>query len=204
MPLINGSISYRKFALADDLPKDFSDNLQNNLAKWAFREIDPQKNPEMSLGWVNALNPTDTRLNVEKVMRGKYIILGMRIDTKSLSGAILKAQLNEAIRAALRERRARKMNREEVAGLKETVKAQMLSHVSATTSLFEMVWNYETGDIFFSSQTEKTCIEFMDLFEETFKTSLMDINLSARADAYIERTGVDVDLETLETAQFGL
>ena len=69
----------------------------------------------MSIGWVNVFNPIDTNLTIEKVMQGKYIILGIRKDRKSLPAALLKAQLNEALRAQLRERRGKKLSREEVA-----------------------------------------------------------------------------------------
>ena len=203
MPLINGSVSYRKFALGDDLPKDFDQKLPTSLQRHAFREIDPRKNPEMSIGWVNALNPMDTALTVEKVLRGKYVVLGLRRDKKSLSGALLKARVNEAIRAALRERRTRKISREEIAGLRDTVKTEMLSHVSAATSLYEMLWNYEDGDVYFSCQAEKTCIEFMDIFEETFGVALVDVNLVARAERFIERTGMSVEIETLDPSHFG-
>jgi DNA recombination-dependent growth factor C len=203
MGLINGSITYKKYRTADDLPKDFRESAGRNLAKHSFREIDPKKNPEMSIGWVNPLNPTDSNLSLEKVLMGKYVVLGMRRDKKSLPAAILKAQVSDAIRATLRERRAKKLPREEMAGLRETVKERLLAQVSATIALYEAVWDYEAGEVYFSSQAQKAAIEFADLFEETFGIPLEDVNLVTRAEAYIHDKGLDVELSTLERSHFG-
>ena len=134
----------------------------------------------MSIGWVNVFNPIDTNLTIEKVMQGKYIILGIRKDRKSLPAALLKAQLNEALRAQLRERRGKKLSREEVASLKETVKEQMLAAVRPTTNLYEAVWNFETQDVYFSAQAGKIAVEFAELFEETFGLSLTEVALRPR------------------------
>ncbi len=119
-------------------------------------------------------------------MQGKYIILGRRKDRKSLPAALLKAKLNEALRAQLRERRGKELSREEVASLKETVKEQMLAAVSPTTNLYEAVWNFETQDVYFSAQAGKIAVEFAELFEETFGLSLTEVTLPARAEAYVD------------------
>ena len=203
MGLINGSITYKIYRIEDDLPKDLKETISTNLAKFAFREINPKTNPEMSIGWVNAFNPIDTRLTIEKVMQGKYIILGLRKDRKSLPAALLKAQLNEALRAQIRERRGRKLSREEVASLKETVKEQMLAAVSPTTNLYEAVWNFETGDVYFSAQAGKIAAEFAELFEQTFGLSLTEVTLPTRAEAYVESKGLGISIEELSPAHFG-
>jgi DNA recombination-dependent growth factor C len=203
MGLINGSITYKLYRIDDKLPKDLKDTMVTNLAKFAFREINPKTNPEMSIGWVNVFNPIDTHLTIEKVMQGKYIILGIRKDRKSLPAALLKAQLNEALRAQIRERRGKKLSREEVASLKETVKEQMLAAVSPTTNLYEAVWNFETQDVYFSAQAGKIAAEFAELFEETFGLALSEVTLPARAEAYVESKGLGITLEEISPAHFG-
>lgn len=203
MGLINGSITYKKFRLTDDLPKDFNETAGRSLARNAFREIDPKKNPEMSIGWVNPLNPTDSSLTLEKVLMGKYVVLGLRRDKKSLPAAILKAQVSDAIRATLRERRAKKLPREEMAGLRETVKERLLAQVSATITLYEAVWEFEAGDVYFSSQAQKAATDFADIFEETFGIALEEENLVTRAEGYIHAKGLNVELSQLERSHFG-
>lgn len=204
MGFFGGTVTFKKFKIQEELPKNFKEALVQNLPRHAFREINPQTNPEFSIGWVNPFEPVDVQMGLEKVLFGKYILLGIRRDKKSIPTMLLKAQLADAIRAQMRERKGRKLSREEAAGLKEIVKEKMLAQVSPTTTFFEMVWNYETQEVYFSSQSSKASTEFAELFEETFKLPLEEQNLVARTEQYIERRGLDIELVDVEPANFGM
>lgn len=203
MALLSGTLTYKKFRITEELPKNFKESLVQNLPRHAFREIAPQRNPEYSIGWINAFDPMDTLLGLDKVLFGKYILLGIRRDKKSLSGPMLKAQLSAAIKAQLRERKGRKLSREESASLRDTIREKMLADISPATAFFEVVWNYETQEVFFSSLAAKACTEFAELFEETFKLPLEEQNLVSMTEAYIEQHGLGLELIDLEPANFG-
>ncbi|MBX7246951.1 MAG: recombination-associated protein RdgC [Candidatus Sumerlaeaceae bacterium] len=195
-------MTYKLFRVDGTLPKNFQETLAQRLPKFAFREINPKVNPEESVGWVNILNPLDAHMTLEKMLYGKHILLGLRRDRKNLSSAIFKARLSEAMKAALRERRGKKMSREESFKVKEMVKEQMLASVSAQTALFEMAWNYESREVYFSSHTQKAAVLFADLFQETFELTLFEANVATRAEHFIEREKLDADLSTLEATAF--
>jgi len=201
--LLSGTLTYKKYKIPEELPRNFKEALVQNLPRNTFREIHPQTNPEFSIGWINPFDQMDTTLGMEKVLFGKYILLGIRRDRKSVPAALLKAQLSDAIKAQIRERRGRKLSREEAASLKETVREKMLAAVSPTTTFFEMVWNYETQEVYFSSQSTTACIEFSELFEETFKLPLEEQNLVSRTEAYIHDKGLGLELVDVEPGRFG-
>lgn len=204
MGLIAGSITYRKYRVAEELPRNFKEALVQNLPRFAFRDIHPQTNPELSIGWTNPFDQLDTSLNLEKVLFGKYILLGMRKDHKSVQPALFKARVTEAVKAQMKERNNRRLSREEVAGLKEIVKEKMLAESTAASHFYEIAWNYESQEIYLSTQTTKTAIEFSELFEETFKLPIEEQNLVARTERYIAEKGLDVELMDLEAANFGM
>jgi DNA recombination-dependent growth factor C len=201
--LLSGTFTYKKFRITEELPKNFKESLVQELPRHAFREIHPQRNPETSVGWVNAFDPMDVNLGLEKVLFGKYLLLGMRWDRKSIPAVLLKAQLSSALKAQIRERKGRKLSREESVQLRDTIKEKMLAAVSPTTNLFEMVWNYETQEVYFSSVAGKATIQFAELFEETFKMPLEEQNLVSMTENYIERHGLGLELIDLEAANFG-
>lgn len=203
MALLSGTFTYKKYRVTEELPKSFKEALVQNLPRNAFREIQPQRNPEFSVGWVNAFDPMDTHLGLEKVLFGKYILLGMRWDKKSIPAVLLKAQLSSALKAQVRERKGRKLSREESLSLRDTIREKMLAAVSPSTNLFEMVWNYETQEVYFSSLSGKATIQFAELFEETFKMPLEEQNLVSMTENYIERHGLGLDLIDLEASNFG-
>jgi len=204
MALFSGTFTYRKFRVVDDIPKDFQQTLAQSLTRFAFREINPQTNPEFSIGWVQPFDPLDAGLPVEKVVLGKYILLGIRRDKKNVSMPMLKAQINEAIRAKKRERGGRKLSKEELNETRDFVKDKMLASITPVTNFYEMVWNYETSEVFFSAQAAKPAAEFAELFEETFKLALEEINLVTRTEGYIAEKNLGLELIDLEPANFGL
>ncbi len=204
MALFSGTFTYRKFRVVDDIPRDFQQTLAQNLARFAFREINPQTNPELSIGWVQPFDPLDSSLPVEKVVLGKYILLGIRRDKKNVSLPMLKAQITEAIRAKKSERSGRKLSKEEINEVRDLVKMKLLNSITPITNFFEMVWNYETSEVFFSSQAAKSATEFAELFEETFKLALEEINLVTRTEGYIAEKNLGLELIDLEPSNFGL
>jgi DNA recombination-dependent growth factor C len=203
MGLINGSITYKKFTVTDELPKNFKEALIKELPRHVFRDINPKTNPETSMGWVNVTDPLDTDLGLEKILFGKYIILGFRKDKKAISGTLFKAQVNDAIKAQMRQRHGRKLSREEIASLKEVLKEKLLESTSPTISLFEMVWNYETQEVFFSSQASKPAAEFADHFLETFGLNIDEVTVSGITEGFIDKSGIDLELAQLESSNFG-
>lgn len=203
MGLLSGTFTYKKFQIVEELPSNFKENLVKNLPRYAFKEINPAVNPEFSIGWINPFDQVDTNLAMEKVLFGKYILLGVRKDKKSVSAALLKAQLSDAVKAQLRERRGRKLSREEMVSLKDTVREVMLKAVSPTTNFYEMVWNYETQEVYFSATGGKTVIEFIDLFQDTFNLTLEEINLVTRTESFIESKGLGIEIADIEQSFFG-
>jgi hypothetical protein len=201
--LINGSASYRKYLIEAELPGNLKERMARELPRHAFREINPATNPEVSVGWVNAFNPLDTQLTLEKVLLGKYLILAMRKDRKSVPPMLFKARLAEAMRAQNRKRHGRKLSPEEIVELRDTVKQQMLANVSPATTLHEMAWDYESQEVYFSSLAAKANTEFQELFEETFGLPLTEITILSRAEAEIESRGLDLDISTMTPAHFG-
>lgn len=204
MGLFSGSFTFRKFRVMDEIPREFQQELALSLSRFAFRDINPQTNPEYSIGWVPPFDPLDGNLAVEKVVLGKYILLGIRKDKKSISAPMLKAQITEALRAKRRERNGRKLSKEETNEIRDLVKDKLLRSVSPVTTFLEMAWNFETGEVYLSSQSAKAATEFAELFEETFKLTLEDMNLVARTEDYIARKGLGLELVDLEPSNFGM
>lgn len=202
MGLLSGSITFKPFRVDGKLPRDFKEKLTQQLPRFAFREINPKVNPEMSIGWVNSANPLDADLTVEKVLFGKYLIAGLRKDRKAVPAAILKARVAEAIRAVARERKGKKIGREQITAIKDTVKEHLLAGISPTTALYEMVWNYETQEVYLSTLARKAADEFIDLFKETFDLELIELSLPTRVELFSDERGLDLDLGLLETAGF--
>ncbi|MGB9690886.1 MAG: recombination-associated protein RdgC [Candidatus Sumerlaeaceae bacterium] len=202
MGLINGSVTYRKFRVADSLPKGFHEKLLMGLQRHAFREIDPKNNPEQSIGWVNPSDPFDADLTLDKVLVGDWLLLGMRWDRKTVPSLLLKSRIAEKIRASLAERRQRKLSREEVQQIRQGVKEALLATVAPTTAVYEALWNLKTGIVFFSAHATRVVDHFVDLFEDTTGLGLDELTLVSRTEDFCDRTALECDFEALEETNF--
>lgn len=202
MGFLHGNVTYARFTVTDALPRDFRAAVTTRLARFAFREIDPKNNPESSIGWVNATNPLDSKVTLEKALFDSYIILGIRHDRKSLPAALYRVRLADAVRAQARERKGRKLKPDEIASVRETLKAQMLATVSPQTALMEMVWNFEAGVVFYSATVRRAVDDFMELFADTFEVGLAESGLVARTEAFIEAKGLSLDISDISQARF--
>ena len=68
MALLSGTITYRKYRILDEVPRDFKERMVQRLPRHCFREINPETNPERSLGWVNPFSPLDAVLNQDRAL----------------------------------------------------------------------------------------------------------------------------------------
>lgn len=202
MGLINGSATYKRFRVTDELPKGFHDKLVNGLRRYAFREIDPKSNPEQSVGWVNATDPFDTDLTTDKILIGDWIMLGIRWDRKSVPALLLKSKIAEKIRVTLAERRMRKLSREEIAQIRQIVKDSLLATVAPSTTVFEVLWNIRTNIVYLSTHASRVADYFVDLFEETTGLGIVEETLVSRIDDFCDRHGVDFELESIDETSF--
>lgn len=87
--------------------------------------------------------------------------------------------------------------------LKDTVREIMLKAISPNTNFYEMVWNYETQEVYFSATGGKTVIEFIDLFQDTFSLTLDEVNLVTRTESFMESNGIGLEITDLEQSFFG-
>ncbi len=198
MGILHGTATYRKFRVTDPLPKSFHEKLVQGLQRYGFREIDPKKNPEQSIGWVNAADPFDADLNLDKILYGDWVLIGLRWDRKSVPALLLKARTAERIRAVLAERRLRKLSREEIAQIRITVKETLLASVAPTTAVYEVLWHLSSGQVYLSTHATRVADNFVDLFEETTGLALEEETIVSRVEDFADRTGHDIDLEDLE------
>jgi hypothetical protein len=204
MGLFTGSITTSRYKLDQTPPADFRDKILRCVAQHAFKEIDPSKNPELSYGWVQPMDPGERITSLEQLVVGRYIVATVRRDTKTVAPAQLKIAVRRALSEAARDRRSsgRPLTREQVQDIRITVRNRLLNSATPSTALYEMAWNFETGDIWYSTTSSKPCQEFVDLFESTFGMFIERVSAGTRAADYCKKVELETDLDGLERTLF--
>ena len=90
MGAFNGSLTFRQYYVRDPLPKDWKDRFQLGIERNVFTPLDPAGEAERSVGWCSIHFPLDLELTPEQYIYNEYIVLGLRIDTMTVPGSLLR------------------------------------------------------------------------------------------------------------------
>lgn len=168
MGLISSSASFTRYRVKDQVPADYKEQYAKEIRRYAFHEIDENTDDERSSGWVNIMNIFDNEFSGEEFFKSGFIALSLRIDTRRVPAQIIKHHCHKAEKerkAALNKDFLSKTDRQDI---RDQVKFQLLKRVIPNSRTFDMIWDLQNSQVYFSSVNEAICTEFLELFKETF------------------------------------
>lgn len=173
MGAFSGSLTFRQYYVKDPLPKDWQTAFQQGIERYVCKEINPITEEERSIGWSSIFFPLDLDLHPELYLFNEYLVLGMRIDTLTVPGPLLRIQTEAEIRKVKKEKKRERLSRFEKAEIKEQVKKALRKKMMTQIKTVDIVWNWHQGLVRFYSTNEKVNLEMMELFELTFGIQLI-------------------------------
>lgn len=202
MPFASGSVSCVIYRVTDALPDDFSTSARKGLERYAFRPIRDERGEDRASGWVNPLSLLDPKLEIERLLLGEYLYLGVRIDRKTPNRALLNARVQTTTAERLRETERKRLSADERQAIRAEVRNGLLAETSASTAVYETLWNVEAGWLFFSAASATANGEFLDLFASTFGLDIIPMLPYTYADTWASEHHLTGALESLEPAAF--
>jgi recombination associated protein RdgC len=204
MGALTGGITATAYYVEGELPSDFRERFVKALEARSFREIDVDSDQEESLGWVDMRDPFETALDLERVLWGNYMQLGMRQDTLRVPGAIFKMHLQRAIRLEQIRQTRDRLSRAEEDEIRDRLEKELRRRILPSIKSYDLVWNIERGEAWFFTSNKRMNEIFQDFFTDTFELVLIPRNVYSR----LERAGMADDaLEratTLEPTVFAI
>lgn len=139
------------------------------LQEQAFVSIETGSE-EQALGWVELDDFTSAEFaDNERWRRDNYVVFTLRRDQRRLPSALLKgelaAQQQRFLTANPTFNRVPKQKNEE---LKELVRQRLLARTLPTPTLYDVMWNLDSGRLTFASVSMRAIDELCDLFQKTF------------------------------------
>jgi recombination associated protein RdgC len=197
MGALSGSISIRRYRVTDPLPADPRARLSRGLRSHGFTPLDPKGDVDKSVGWVSMLDYDDADLRADKLFfvasGGEQLRVALRIDVLKPPPAEVKRQLR-ARAAAMEAAEGRQLTRREKGVLKEEVVRQLRQSTLPRVKTIDMVWNLDSGQLYFWSQTKSVNELFVNEFVRAFGLRL-DIDGPGR---WTRRSGAAELLAKLE------
>ena len=203
MSLLQGTLSLRRFLVLGPVPTET--DLLEGLRQDAFRPFEDGLEEER-LGWCDWRNLLITPPEGEWVTQERFAIFGLRLDTRKVPTALLKAQVELKLQSLQKEKDLAFVGKEARISLADEVKADLLRKVLPTPRISEVAWDLKGGMLWTTASSSKTQSALIGLFIKSFGCELQPLAPLLLAGRVLPRISVEslmaldpFDL-TLETA----
>jgi DNA recombination-dependent growth factor C len=167
MGLLSASTSVTRYKLEGKLNEPVIDTISEGLIKHTITDIDGEPSEQVS-GWTSFKHPYEPIFEGSTFIIGSYVVFSLRIDKKTVPAKLIQkhciAEWGKRLKALERDF----LSRDEKKNIKESVIAHLNTKMPATPHTYDVVWQYEIGDLWFFSNLKKSNEQFETLFFKSF------------------------------------
>jgi recombination associated protein RdgC len=197
MPIRRGSVSFARFKVEGDVPKDTRKWLSTALRASAFEALDPKGEDERTAGFVELENPGRTEFAVGDVFLGMHALFAWRVDKLRIPGNQVRAELLRWTQA-FEQKNSRAPGRREKAEQKDTIRRALRSKTEPSTKTFEVSLDLAGRELFLWATSRAVVEEVQAALE-----SRLSIKLITRVPAAFVPTAAILDALVPTPAFFG-
>ncbi len=174
MGLLSSSVSITQYKVEGKLPAPINESVLEGLKKNLIADID-NESEEVISGWTSFENPYKPEFKLSEVSIGTQLVFSLRIDKKSIPSKILKKHYFTEMAKRLAETGREYLSKNEKSEIREHVKTVLSLRIPATPNIYDIIWNYEEGKLWFFSNLKSANEEIETLFSKSFKLTLIRI-----------------------------
>ncbi len=172
MSLLQGSLTLRRFLVLGPVPSE--EDLHAGLRQDVFRPFEDGLEEER-LGWCDWRNPLMTPPDREWATHERYALFGLRLDTRKVPSALLKAHVDLRLRQLQAEKDLAFIGREARISLQDEVKAELLRKVLPTPKVAEVAWDLKGGLLWTTASSSRIQGALVGLFVKSFGLELQPL-----------------------------
>lgn len=172
MALLSTSTSVTQYTVEGQLEEPIIDSIANGLKKQTITDIDGDP-AEQSIGWTSFKTPYAPDFEGSSFLIGTDVIFSLRIDKKSIPPKLVQKRfLNESFKRQ-RELKRDFLSKDEKKTIKESVIAGLNLIMPSTPNVYDVVWQYEKGGLWFFSNLKSANEHLESLFFKSFGLHLI-------------------------------
>lgn len=194
MGLISGSGSFTRYQVEGKPAENFLGGLDDKIARHAFRNLTEDSIQERSTGWVNVMDMFDNRFSELEFLKEPYVAMSLRVDERKIPATALKQYSLEAEERIKVTENLDFLPKRRRADIKEGVKLRLLKRAIPGSKVYDMIWNYTTGNVIFACTNTKLCDEFQELFLKTFDLHLLAMCPYTLGSRFLDKKGASADI----------
>ncbi len=172
MGLLSATTSLSRFKVDGQLDDPLIDTIATGLKKNIIADIDGNPS-DRAVGWTSFKDPFKPDFEGSSFIIGTSIVFALRIDKKSIPNKMVQKHVAIESVKRLQELGRDFLSANEKKMIKDHVISQLSLKMPATPNVYDVVWQYESGDLWFFSNLKSANEELETLFIKSFGVSLV-------------------------------
>ncbi len=193
MGLLSPTASMTRYKVTGNIENSIKETILKGLKKFCIADIE-NENFEKSVGWTSFDNPFNPDFDGMKFEIGSFFLFSMRIDKKNLSSKIIQKHFSIEYARQAKKNGRDYLSKNEKKSLKEHVVSVLTLRIPSTPNVYDLLWNYETGSLYFFSTLKLANEEVETLFFKSFNLSLVRLFPYTMAELLLDLSDVEKDV----------
>lgn len=167
MALISSTHSVSRYHVDGKIEGQVIEEIRHALIKNAIPKIESEYD-EIVAGWTPLESPYNPDFEMFSFQFGTYFIFSLRIDKKSIPVKLIQKYMAIEIEKKKSKSGRDFVSKNEKSEIKEHVTDVLMHKIPAVPNIYDVLWDYEAGSLYFFS-TQKAANEFFEtIFFKSF------------------------------------
>lgn len=188
MGLLQGSMSVQRFTALGPSPDEA--DLNKGLEENRFRTFEDGTEEER-FGFADWRNMLIVPPDPDWVMQDRYAAFGLRIDTRRIPPAKLKAHVDMRLANLMKDKDLAFVGKEARISLQDEVKVEMLRKEQPSPKVFDVLWNLKTGVVISNATSSKAQGILAQLFVKAWGVELQPEGVLVTASRVVPQVPVE-------------
>ncbi|PIE64297.1 MAG: exonuclease [Desulfobacterales bacterium] len=172
MGILSSSLSITQYRVEGALQEPVIETVFKGLKKHAIEDIDNESS-DKAIGWSNFGDPFEPQIDQSSFLIGTHFAFSMRIDKKTIPNKIIQKHYARDMKKRLEASGREFLSKKEKKEIKDNVVHMLSMRIPATPNIYDIIWNYEAGKIWFFSNLKGANEALETLFARSFKLNLI-------------------------------
>lgn len=172
MGLLSPSVSVTQYRVEGRLPSPVTENVTAALQNNTIDDIDNDAS-EQTFGWTPFDDPYGPDFEGSQFAIDPAWVFALRLDKKHIPSKVLKKHYNVEVAKRLSASGRDYLSRTEKKQVKEHVVTVLSTRIPATPNVYDVLWHYEEGRLWFFSNLKAANEALETLFTRSFPLRLV-------------------------------
>ncbi|MEX1313973.1 MAG: recombination-associated protein RdgC [Desulfotignum sp.] len=167
MGFLSATVSMSRYRITDSFDTEPMEQVRDGLIRHAIPTLENEYE-EISAGWTPFESPYLPDFEKFPFVFGTYFLFSLRIDKKSIPAKLVHKQMAIEIEKKKLASGRDFVSKNEKSEIKETVMDVLMHKMPAIPNVYDVLWDYDTGNLFLFT-TQKAANEFFEtIFFKSF------------------------------------